>query len=108
MEWYVLNYNLNKRKLEYYNIFNNVRFSEGIEDILNTLRLYPDRWYEDFKEAVKIKLMSAFWCRREYELSIGDAFDDDLDNYEKIDIYSQVLPNLDHLCNYILNEALSL
>ena len=48
--------------------------------------------------------MSAFWSKREYELSIGDAFDTNLNNYEKIDVYTQILPNFDILIDYILKE----
>lgn len=106
MEWYVLCYDFNRKKLTSFNIFNNICFNEGIEYIINNYRFSVENFFEDFKEAIRIKLMSAFWCRREYELSIGDAFDEDLDNYKKVDVYSQVLPNLDRLCEYILNYYL--
>jgi hypothetical protein len=34
------------------------------------------------------------WSRVEYEISVGDAFEDDLDNFEKWDCYQQCVPNI--------------
>ena len=99
LEWYVLMYDFNADKLEHYNIFNNTnmwyRIPELIKDFVT---------YEDFKEELRSLLVYCFWSKREYELFIGDAFEDDLEKYEKVDIYSQVLPNLDILANYIIDK----
>lgn len=103
MEFYALNYDFNKKCLYNMNIFNNITFKESIDDAIKDY--YTDGLsFEDFKQIVQNCLRYAFWSKREYELFIGDAFDKDLSNYEKIDVYSQVLPNLNILTNYILNN----
>ena len=45
-----------------------------------------------------------FWSKREYEISVGDAFDTNFDNYEKIDVSQQVLPNIEALAKYIIDK----
>lgn len=102
MKFYALNYDWNKKKLYQFNIFDNIYFNEEIKKAIQD---YNDNYnYNVFKETIRRKLQYCFWCKREYELFIGDAFDENLDNYEKVDVYSQVLPNLDILCNYILDN----
>ena len=104
LEFYVLNYDFNKKELYNMNIFNNCKFIEGIKEAVNKYTSLSAYNYNSFKEDIQKELQYAFWCKREYELFIGDAFETNLDNYEKVDVYSQVLPNLDLLCNYILDN----
>lgn len=103
LEYYVLNYDWNRKKLYNFNIFDSIRFSEFLEKDFEDYK-ENGRNYETFKEEVRKDLMSAFWSKREYELFIGDAFDTNIDNYEKVDVYSQVLPNLDILVKYIIDN----
>lgn len=99
MEWYVLNYEWNKRKIIKYNIFNNINFKEGIENLLKEFITY-----EDFIERLDSLLKYCFWCKREYEISVGDLFEQDLNKYEKIDVYSQIKPNIKILAKYIIDK----
>lgn len=99
LKWYVLNYNFNEKKVENFNIFRSVRFIEGVQDLLDNYITF-----EDFVEKLDRKLMYSFWSKREYEISVGDAFETDLDKYEKIDIYSQVKPNVKILAKYIIDN----
>ena len=93
MEWYVLNYNFNTKRIENYNIFRNIRFTEFLPQYVNGYE-QGTLTYDQLKEAV----------RREYEIFVGDAFETNLNNYEKIDVYRQVLPNLETLVKYILDN----
>jgi hypothetical protein len=45
-----------------------------------------------------------FWSKREYEISVGDAFDENLDNYEKIDVYRQVAMNISIITDYVIKN----
>ena len=100
LEWYVLNYNWNKKKIENFNIFRSYRFSEGVKDLL---KYYTT--FDEFVEELEKELMYAFWAKREYEISVGDAFETDLDKYEKLDVYWQVKPNVRILAKYILDNS---
>jgi hypothetical protein len=103
MEWYVLNYNFNTKRIENFNIFRNIRFTEFLPQYVNGYE-QGTLTYDQLKEAIRRELMSAFWSRREYEILVGDAFETNLNNYEKIDVYRQVLPNLETLVKYILDN----
>ena len=98
MEWYVLNYDFNNKKVVTYNIFRNIKFVEGIKELL--ANFYN---FKDFKEKLIKEIKYCFWSKREYEISVGDAFckEDDL---EKWDISMQLIPNIDALAKYRMQQ----
>ena len=98
MEWYVLNYDFNKKQIIKFNIFNNIKFYSGVKELLEN---YTD--IDDFISGLTSLLRYCFWCKREYEISVGDAFENDLDKYVKLDIFEQVIPNVKVLAYYIIN-----
>ena len=57
-----------------------------------------------FKECLKGEFMYRYWCKREYEVSVGDLHEKDLSKYEKIDVYDQLEANLDVITDYIIRE----
>lgn len=97
MEWYVLNYDFNKKKVETFNIFRSITFTKGVQELLNNYITF-----DDFVEKLKNKIKYSFWSKREYEISVGDAFCKE-EELEKWDIANQVLPNIEILANYIIN-----
>lgn len=99
LEWYVLNYDFNGKKVENFNIFRSSRFVDGVEKLLDNYFTF-----EDFVEKLENELRYSFWSKREYEIFVGDAFEEDLNRYEKIDIYSQVKPNVRILAKYIIDN----
>lgn len=99
MKWYVLNYDWNRKKVCSFNIFDSCRFSQSVNKLLDNF-VTMDKFIEDLTKEVKY----CFWSKREYEISAGDAFDTNLDNYEKIDVSQQVLPNIDALAKYIIDK----
>lgn len=100
MKWYVLRHDINSSKIENFNIFDHWRFAEDIE---KALKKYEN--FNTFKENVKKELMYYFWSKSEYEIMVGGLHTElDWENFKKIDIYNQVLPNLDILCKYIIDE----
>ena len=42
--------------------------------------------------------------RREYECSVGDAFETDINNYEKWDTYSQAKPNMVIIAHEVIRQ----
>ena len=89
-EFYVLNYSFNDKKVVNYNIFNNSKLCDGIDNLLNNFVTY-----KDFVEQLDRLLRYCFWCKAEYEIMVGDLFEQDADRLEKIDIYRQVAPNVE-------------
>lgn len=102
LEWNVFRYNINKNTIETFNIFNHYRFYKDLFKLKKRLKKESDL---DFIKEVKALLMYYFWCKSEYELLLspwvgGDREKDTI----KIDIYTQVIINLDKFCEYILNN----
>lgn len=103
MEWYVLNYNFNLKKIEPINIFN---YGNLLEEIKEIYKEYIER-KEDikfFENKINSQLLYYFWSRREYEISVGDLFEKDLEKYEKIDVYYQIKMNFKAFIEYLLNN----
>ena len=106
-EYYVLNYDLNKKKVINYNIFNNIHVQEWTEKAVKKYLRAPKKFkYESFfnkeitygfnalvKETDSI-ISNQQWSRREYEISVGDAFESDINKLEKWDCYKQCKPNM--------------
>ena len=110
-EFYVLNYNFNKKCVENFNIFNNITLNDAVEKEVRTYLRSPKKYYymkhglwvgentyiygfDGLCETIKSLIMWQEWGRVEYEISVGDAFEDDLDNFEKWDCYKQCIPNI--------------
>lgn len=105
MEWYTLNYDFNAKKIYNYNIFNNAKFIRGVDELLSNFITF-----DDFLEKLEREVKYCFWSKREYEISVGDAFEEDINKYTKIDVAYQILPNIKALAKYIIefhNENLN-
>lgn len=62
-KWLVTNFDCNKQKIEKYNI---LRYRE--KDIKKLKKKYPTK--EEFEKELRIKCMSQYWSRAEYEVII--------------------------------------
>ena len=65
MEWYVYIFNINKQKIEPYNIFNHYSFREYTKKAAKKFKTK-----EEFAEQVKRELQYYFWSKAEYELIV--------------------------------------
>ena len=105
-EYYVLNYDSNTKKVEPFNIFRNCYVQEYTEKAIKKYLRSPknykyERYGEDTlygfeglcKEIERI-IQWQEWSRREYEISVGDAFEKDCNKLEKWDCYMQTKPNI--------------
>ena len=123
-EYYVLNYDFNKKKVIYYNIFNNINVQEWTEKAVRKYLRAPKKYkhivqYENeflgrkeiaiygFDALVEEIDRTIAWQergRREYEVSVGDAFETDINNYEKWDTYSQAKPNMVIIAHEVIRQ----
>ena len=62
-KWIVTNFDCNKQKIEKYDV---LRYRE--EDIKKLKKKYPTK--EEFEKELRIKCMSQYWSRAEYEVII--------------------------------------
>lgn len=115
-EYYVLNYNHNKKQIEPYNIFNNIYVQEGTEKAVKMYLRNPKKFtYKSF-DGKEIYGFDALvkeidhiikwqeWGRREYEVSVGDAFETDCEKLEKWDCYGQAAPNMKMITHEVIRQ----
>ena len=123
-EFYVLNYDFNKKKVVNYNIFNNINVQEWTEKEVRKYLRAPKKYkhivqYENKflgREEIAIYGFDALveeidrtiaWQergRREYEVSVGDAFETDCEKLEKWDCYGQAKPNMKMITYEVIRQ----
>lgn len=114
-EYYVLNYDHNKQKVEPFNIFRNIRVQEYTEKTIRKYVRNPKKFtYKSFDGKEEIYGFDALvkeidsiirwqeWSRREYEVSVGDAFEKDCEKLEKWDCYGQAKPNMKMIAREVI------
>lgn len=109
LEWYAMDYNWNKKEVEFINVLR----SDLVERIQNGMKKKDysiDKKIEnlrDLKTVVQRELMYNYWSKAEYEITVGDLFPKTIEELEKISVYDQLEPNLDRIVEYI-NNAMEL
>lgn len=109
-EYYVLNYNFNGKKIEHFNIFNNIYVQEETEKeikrYLRSAKKYSisDRdgnilyGFDALCERIRKIIMYEEWGRCEYEIAVGGIFITEIhDVVRKIDDYKTLDELKDHL-----------
>ena len=101
--FYALNYNFNKKKIEFFNVFNNILVYE------HAVKAVKDYWkgkytLEEFINELDHIIMWQEWSRCEYEIAVGYLFEEDMDKFEKIDCYQQAHANIDMVVQQVINE----
>lgn len=116
-EFYVLNYDSSKKKVIPFNIFRNIYVQEYTEkEVKKYLRSPKNYVYKSFdgKEEIHgfdglVKEIDGIikwqeWGRREYEISVGDAFESDCDKLEKWDCYMQCEKNIEAITREVIYQ----
>lgn len=120
-EFYVLNYNPNAKKVENFNIFCNSPLSDRMEKEIRKYLRAPKKYkyskynmktkknefifgFEGFCEELKSSIRWQEWGRREYEISVADAFEENIEELEKWDCYMQAEPNIPIIAREIIRQ----
>lgn len=116
-EFYVLNYDFNKKKVVNYNIFNNIRVQEWTEKAVRKYLRAPKKFkYESLFNKEVIYGFNALvreidgiirwqeWGRCEYEIGVGDKFETDCSKLEKWDCYQQAKPNMVMITHEVIRQ----
>ena len=120
LEFYVLNYDANAKKVVNFNIFRNYLLKERMIKELDKYVQSPNNYqhitngigepkkilygFEAFCEELKSAIMWQEWSRREYEISVADAFETDISKLEKWDCYGQAEPNIPIIAREIIYQ----
>lgn len=106
LEWYAFEYDWNNKQL----VRTNVLGERFVEDILKRIKRDKITTYEALKEGIERELMYYYWSKAEHEVMVTDLFPRNYEEFEeqavKIDIWYQLEPNLDRICEYVIRELL--
>ena len=117
-EFYVLNYDFNRRKVVNYNIFNNICVQEWTEKAVRKYLRSPKNFtckpynkneetlygFDALVEEIRRTIAWQERGRRQYEISVSDAFTTDVDKLEKWDCYMQAHPNAEIIAHTVLRQ----
>ena len=116
-EYFVLNYDCNAKKIVPFNIFRNILVQEWTEKAARKYLRSPKNFtYKSFDGQEILHGFDALvkeldgiikwqeWSRRQYEVSVGDAFEDDCEKLEKWDCYGQAKPNMKMITYEIIRQ----
>lgn len=103
-EYYVVNYDFNKKSVVMYNIFDNVHvYDDTLKAVVKHFTMSIN--YEEFLKELENAIRHEMWARREYEISVSDAFDENIDNYKKYDAWYQAKPNIEVIARSVISTA---
>ena len=102
LEWYAIYYEWNYKCLKRENVLGDTIVNAIIDKCVKKKITN----YEELRDALKRELMYHYWSKSEWEVIVGDLFykEPNLDNFEKIDIWYQLEPNLDRISEYVMRE----
>ena len=113
----MLNYDRNAKKIVPFNIFRNILVQEWTEKAVRKYLRSPKNFtYKSFDGKEILHGFDAFvkeldgiikwqeWSRRQYEISVGDAFEDDCENLEKWDCYGQAHMNMEMIAHEVIRQ----
>jgi hypothetical protein len=102
-EFYVLNYDFNAKKVINFNIFQNWSVVESVNEAVEKYSR-NEMNIDELREEIRKIIAWQEWGRREYEISVGDAFETNCDKLEKWDCYAQALPNINLITDMCINR----
>lgn len=108
--YYVLNWDINRHKPEYYNIMPYL-INEFNEEKKKHYRIFCDykepKTFEDYKGFILRTSKYQFWSRCEYEIIVSQwpyNEDDPMQYARKIDVYDQIEHNIDVITNHFISQ----
>lgn len=99
MEWNVLYYNCNSKRIEPYNVLKNAgekRIKECFSKSKNVA---------EFSELMRQEMMYYYWCKAEWETVISPFCGGSANDCLKIDVYDQLLLNWEQFIRYCWREC---
>lgn len=101
-EFYVPQYNFNAKKIEMWNIFDNIHVYNNVVKLTRD-HIKNGTPYEEYKEELRKIIQWQEWGRCEYEVLIGGW--PPTDELEKWDAYGMALPNIDLIAQMCIERT---
>lgn len=99
MKWIVYYHNINRDKVETFNIFEHGSFRKYVKE---AIKKYKDK--DEFAEQLRKELMYYYWSKAEWEIILSPWVGGRNTQPIKIDVYDQVINNWDVFVEYVWNN----
>lgn len=99
LDWKVIYYNCNARKIDTFNVFNHSSF---VADVEKDLKRCTTK--EEFAEKLRKSLQYYFWTKCEWEIIVSPWAGGREDEAIKVDVYWQVMNNWRLFLDYVWGE----
>ena len=93
LQWYVLEWDVNNKKIKPINILAGIT-----EDLVREIKSGRVHNKSILREYLKTVFVYYYWSKAEHEMIVSDLFGK---NQEKIDVWKQIEPNLDLIVDYV-------
>lgn len=97
MKWNVFYYDINRKKVDVFNIFEHSGF---VKYVKKAIKEHKNK--EEFAKQLRSELMYYFWAKAEWEIIISPWVGGDREkDAVKIDVHDQVMLNWDLFVDYV-------
>ena len=93
LQWYVLEWDVNNKKIKPINILAGIT-----EDLVREIKSGRVHNKSILREYLKTVFVYYYWSKAEHEMIVSDLFSK---YQEKIDVWKQIEPNLDLIVDYV-------
>lgn len=95
--WNVFISNINRSKIETFNVFEHYYFAEDCAKLLKDKEITKEK----FGDKMRNEILYYFGYKCEWEIFIQDMFDRDGSSVTKVDVMKQLLLNYDQFVDYV-------
>ena len=95
MEWNVFYYNINRRKIDIFNVFDHQKFLEDVKKLIET----DDITKDEFNDRLHKEVRYYFWAKTEWEVLVSSWINNDIEM--KVDVFYQLHVNWDKFVDYV-------
>ena len=103
-EYYAIRVDFNTKKVNQFNIFDNAYVhNEALKAVVRYMTQAIT--YDEYVKELRSAIMCEMCGRVQYEISVGEAFEENPENLHKIDVFYQIEKNLPVIAMYVYQTA---
>lgn len=108
LKWYAIKYDSNQKKVKNINVLEVIK-PEEIRKRIKYKGQNPNEYNyikneKQLEKYITRELMYYYWSKAEQEMMITDLFDENLGRAVKVDVFTQLAPNLELITKYIIKQ----
>ena len=103
-EFYVVSWDINAKRAEMYNIFNNSHVYRNAVELTKDYVEGRIKTRKEFADQLGKVIQWQEWSRVQYEIAVGDPFPRSIEELQKIDCWMQAIANIDLIADMCIQK----